>query len=214
MRFPTSGLLWALAVSKTPGHLLQLTLLVPACNPWAFNIPVQANQMAFNWSHLKLCLWAREPEPPWFTCQSGWQCQEVNNGNWLILQLIPSLGRIFLRCDPWFPTKMTPTFYTEMDFNPPEILTRILYYQTTQVNNTQLTRNGLDKGKDESTVSHLFLTRRERRVPVHIEVSQLSQQLRSQGRWHFLCIKTAWDAFQLQRWDLNKRAILCLYFTV
>lgn len=76
---------------------------------------------------------------------------------------------------------MTPTFYTEMDFNPPEILTRILYYQTTQVNNTQLTRNGLDKGKDESTVSHLFLTRRERRVPVHIEVSQLSQQLRSQG---------------------------------
>lgn len=50
---------------------------------------------------------------------------------------------------------MTPTFYTEMDFNPPETLTRILYYQTTQVNNTQLTRNGLDKGKDESSVSSI-----------------------------------------------------------
>lgn len=120
--------------------------------------------MAFNWfPHLKLAL-GKGASASWFTCQSGWQCQEVNNGKLTNTPAYTFLGWIFLRCDPWFPTKMTPTFYTEMDFNPPETLTRILYYQTTQVNNTQLTRNGLDKGKMKA-VSHLFLTRREKKGP-------------------------------------------------
>lgn len=95
-----------------------------------------------------------------------------------------------------------------------EILTKTLI--TKQLRRTMHNRQEMAwiRRKDESTVSHLLTKRKERRVLVYIKVSQLSQQLWSQGHWHFLCIRTAWDAFQLQHWDFNKRAILCLYFTV
>lgn len=126
VRFPTSGLM-------SLGCIQNTRTLVVADTFRAHLYPLGIQHSCARQSEglqlitpAALCLWAREPESPWFTCQADCQCQEVNNGNWLIPQLIPTLGGIFLRCDPWFFTKMTPTFYTEMDFNPHEILTRIL----------------------------------------------------------------------------------------